>query len=73
MEILLHGSPAGIGAGLAAIAGGIGIGTIFAAAISGIARQPEQAKQIQTIMYIGAGLVEALALFGLVVSFMSLK
>ncbi|MFO7868472.1 MAG: hypothetical protein R6U95_04135, partial [Bacteroidales bacterium] len=47
-------SLAGIGAGIAAIAAGIGIGKIGGAAMEAIARQPEAAGKIQTAMIIAA-------------------
>ena len=63
---------AAIGAGLCAIGAGGGIGRIGASAVEGIARQPEAASKIQTAMLLTAALVEATALFGVVVSLMSL-
>ena len=62
-----------IGAGLAVIGAGIGVGQIGGKAVEGIARQPEAAAKIQTAMIIAAALVEGVALFGVVVSFMGLK
>ncbi|AMD84694.1 ATP synthase F0 subcomplex C subunit [Capnocytophaga haemolytica] len=59
---------AGVGAGLAAIGAGIGIGRIGASALEGIARQPEATSKIQTVMLIAAALVEGVALFAVVVS-----
>jgi F-type H+-transporting ATPase subunit c len=50
-----------IGAGLIVIGAGIGIGKIGAAALEGMARQPEQAGKLQTAMLIAAALVEGLA------------
>ncbi|MEO6148712.1 MAG: ATP synthase F0 subunit C [Mucilaginibacter sp.] len=67
------GSIAAIGAGLAVIGAGIGIGQIGGKAVEGIARQPEAAGKIQTAMIIAAALVEGAALFGVVVSFLGLK
>ena len=58
-----------VGYGLAAIGPGVGIGLIFAAYISGVARQPEARGVLQTIAFIGFALTEALALFGLVLAF----
>lgn len=58
---------AGIGAGLVAIGAGIGIGKIGAAAMEGMARQPEAAGKIQGAMLIIAALIEVAALFGLVI------
>ncbi|MEL4307101.1 ATP synthase F0 subunit C [Joostella sp. CR20] len=59
---------AGIGAGLAAIAAGLGIGKIGGAAMDAIARQPEAASKIQTAMIIAAALIEGVALFAVVVA-----
>ena len=64
-------SLAGIGAGLAAIGAGIGIGKIGASAVEGVARQPEVASKIQTMMLIAAALIEGAALFGIVVAFLT--
>ena len=57
---------AGIGAGLAAIGAGLGVGRIGASATEGIARQPEASGKIQTAMLITAAMVEAVALFAVV-------
>ena len=59
---------AGIGAGIAALGAGIGIGKIGASAMEGIARQPEAASKIQTAMIISAALIEGVALFAVVVA-----
>lgn len=56
-----------IGAGLAVIGAGIGIGKIGGSAMDAIARQPEATNKIQTNMIIAAALVEGVALFGVVV------
>ncbi|MDA3882295.1 MAG: ATP synthase F0 subunit C [Bacteroidales bacterium] len=61
-------SLAGIGAGIAAIGAGIGIGKIGGAAMEAIARQPEAAGKIQTAMIIAAALIEGVALFAVVVA-----
>ena len=58
-----------IGYGLAAIGPGIGIGLIFAAYISGVARQPEAQGRLQTIAFIGFALAEALAIIGIGLAF----
>ena len=59
---------AGIGAGIAALAAGIGIGKIGSSAMEGIARQPEAASKIQGAMIISAALIEGVALFAVVVA-----
>lgn len=66
------GSIAAIGAGLAVIGAGIGIGQVGGKAMEGIARQPEAASKIQTAMIIAAALVEGVALFGVVVALLGL-
>ncbi|WP_257669553.1 ATP synthase F0 subunit C [Parapedobacter tibetensis] len=66
------GSIAALGAGLAVIGAGIGIGQVGGKAVEGIARQPEAASKIQTAMIIAAALVEGAALFAIVVSLMGL-
>src|SRR5262245_14361956 len=60
------GFGAGVGMGLAIIGIGIGIGLIGYSALSGIARQPEQAGAIQGAMFILAGLVEGAGIIALV-------
>ena len=59
---------AGIGAGLAVIGAGLGIGKIGGSAMDAIARQPEAAGKIQTAMIIAAALIEGVALFAVVVA-----
>ena len=61
-------SLAGIGAAIAALAAGIGIGKIGASAVEGIARQPEAGSKIQGAMIIAAALIEGVALFAVVVA-----
>ena len=63
---------AAIGAGLAAIGVGIGIGFIGSRAVEGIARQPEASGKIQTTMLIAAALVEGVGLFALVICILAL-
>jgi F-type H+-transporting ATPase subunit c len=60
---------AGIGAGLAVIGAGIGIGKVGGQAMDGMARQPERAGQIQTPARNSAALHEGGAPFATVVSF----
>ena len=55
-----------IGAGLAAIGAGMGIGRIGGSAMDAMARQPEIQGKIQTSALILAAFVEAVALFGVV-------
>lgn len=61
-----------IGAGLAVIGAGIGIGKIGGSAMEAIGRQPSAIGDIRTSMLIMAALVEGTALFGIVVCFLVL-
>lgn len=65
----IEGSVNTIGYGLAAIGPGIGVALVFAAYIQASARQPESAGYNRTWLILGFALVEALALFGLVLAF----
>ncbi|HQF12196.1 MAG TPA: ATP synthase F0 subunit C, partial [Paludibacteraceae bacterium] len=58
---------AALGAGLAAIAAGIGIGKIGGSAMESIARQPEMSSDIRMNMIIAAALIEGFTFFALVV------
>ena len=55
-----------VGAGLAAIGAGIGIGQIGKGAVEAIARQPEAANEIRANMILAAALVEGVALLAAV-------
>jgi len=61
-------SLAAVGAGLAVIGAGIGIGRIGGSAMDAIARQPEAYSKIQIAMIISAALIEGVALFAVVVA-----
>jgi F-type H+-transporting ATPase subunit c len=63
------GSLGAVAYGLAAIGPGVGIGLIFGHGVEAMARQPELRGMIQTNMYIGFALTEALALLGIVMPF----
>ena len=71
-ELSLGKLGAAIGAGLAAIGAGIGIGKIGGSAMEAIARQPEASNDIRTNMIIIAALVEGVALFAVGVCFLAL-
>lgn len=64
----LAGMGAAIGAGLAAIGAGLGIGKIGGSAMEAIARQPEAAGDIRSNMIVIAALIEGVALFAVIVS-----
>lgn len=64
-----------IGAGLATIGvagSGVGIGTVFGALVTGTARNPNQKQQIFSYTILGFAVVEAIALFALMMAFMIL-
>ena len=69
----MFGSIAAIGAGIAVLGAGLGIGRIGGSAVEGIARNPEAAGKIQTAMIIMAALIEGVALFGVVVGLLGAK
>lgn len=59
-----------IGAGLTAfgmLGAAIGVGLIFSAMLSGIARNPSAEAKLSKYVYVGAGLAEAMGLFALVI------
>ncbi len=66
-----YGPLAAIGAGLAAIGGGIGVGKIGGAAMEAMARQPEMQGKLQGSAIVLIAFIEAVALFGIVVSFIA--
>jgi F-type H+-transporting ATPase subunit c len=58
-----------IGAGLAVLGAGLGIGRIGASAVESMARQPEVAGQVQTAMIIAAALIEGAAFAAILFTF----
>lgn len=58
---------AAVGAGLAAIGAGIGIGQIGGNALKAIARQPEASGDIRSNMIVAAALVEGVAFFAIII------
>ena len=63
---------AGFGAGIVVLAAAMGIGKIGKAAMEAIARQPEAASDIRSNMIVAAALIEGVAFFALVVTFLIL-
>ena len=61
-----------LGAGIAAIAAGIGIGKIGGSAMESIARQPESTGDIRSNMIVIAALIEGVALIALIVCLLAL-
>ena len=67
MEGIDLASLSAIGAGLVTWGAALGIGKLAAAAMDGMARQPEAAGSIRTGMIIAAALIEGVALFSCIV------
>jgi len=61
-----------VGGGLAVIGAGMGIGRAAGSAVEAIARQPEKTGDIRNNMLIAAALIEGVALFAVVVAFLTL-
>ena len=60
---------AGLAIGISAVGGGLGQGRAVAAALEGIARNPNASDRIFTPMIIGLALIESLVIYGLVIAF----
>ncbi|MDN2452413.1 F0F1 ATP synthase subunit C [Lactobacillus sp. UCMA15818] len=63
---------AGLAAAGAAIGAAIGNGLVISKMIEGMARQPELEGKLRTNMFIGVGLVEAVPIIAIVISFLLL-
>lgn len=61
---------AGLAIGIAACGGALGQGKIGAAAMDGIARNPQAQKPMFVPMIVGLALVESLVIYALVIAFM---
>ena len=64
---------AGLAAGFAAIGTGIGNGLVISKTLESMARQPELSGQLRTTLFIGVGLIEAVPIIAVVISFMLLN
>ncbi|MFP6906814.1 MAG: ATP synthase F0 subunit C [Verrucomicrobiota bacterium] len=69
----MTGTFAAVGAGLAAIGAGLGIGLVGNGAMTGIARNPDATPKIQVNMLIAAALIEGVALFSAVICFLTMN
>ncbi|MCC6465192.1 MAG: ATP synthase F0 subunit C [Planctomycetes bacterium] len=58
---------AAIGAGIATVGAGLGIGRIAGSAVESIARQPESAGDIRGVTIVTSAFIEGVALFAVVV------
>jgi F-type H+-transporting ATPase subunit c len=59
----------GVAAGAGTIGAGVGMGYLFGQYIASITRQPESEDQVRVWLFVGIGLIEAFALYGLVFGF----
>jgi F-type H+-transporting ATPase subunit c len=60
-----------LGAALCLIGGAYGISKLSSAALEGVARQPEAAGPLQTMMIIPAAMIEGLGLLALVIALLA--
>jgi F-type H+-transporting ATPase subunit c len=63
---------AAIGAGIAAIGAGLGIGRIGGQAMDAMARQPEKIGDLRSSMIIAAALVEGVAFFAVIIAILAI-
>jgi len=63
---------AGIGLGLAALGGAIGMGNTAAATIAGTARNPGLGGKLLTTMFIALAMIEAQVIYALVIAMIAL-
>lgn len=64
-----------IGAGIASVSlvgSGVGIGVVFAGFLVAYARNPKEEKKLLSYALLGFALTEAIALFGLMITFLIL-
>lgn len=59
---------AGLAIGLGGIGPGVGIGLLVNGALQAIGRNPESEGSVRTLMIVGAGLAESVAIYALVVA-----
>ena len=63
---------AALGAGLAVIGAGIGLGKIGGSAMEAMSRQPEKLNDLSMSMIIAAALVEGVALFAVIIALLAI-
>ncbi len=68
----LIGIAAALAIGLSTIGPGIGQGIASAKALEGMARQPEMAGELRTNMILALAFMEAMSIYGLLISFLLL-
>lgn len=73
--VLLEGTASAggaIGAGIAALGAGVGVGQIGKGALESMARQPEISNDLRSNMILAAALVEGVALFGVIAGILAI-
>jgi F-type H+-transporting ATPase subunit c len=71
MQLIQSAKFLAAGVAVSSISGaGVGIGTVFGALITGVARNPALTQQLFSYAILGFALTEAIALFGLMMSFL---
>ncbi len=63
---------AGVGLGIAAMGGAIGMGSTAAATIAGTARNPGMGGKLMTTMFIALAMIEAQVIYTLVIALIAL-
>ena len=71
-EVAWANAGGAIGAGLAAVGAGIGIGQIGKGAVEAIARQPEAINDFRANMILTAAFVEGVALFAVIAGILAM-
>src|SRR5436190_23637087 len=71
-EVAWANAGGAIGAGLAAIGAGIGIGQIGKGAVEAISRQPEAVNDIRANMILTAAFIEGVALFAVIAGILAI-
>lgn len=69
-EVMYKALAAGLAIGIAAFGGALGQGKAAAAALEGIARNPNASDKLFTPMILGLALIESLVIYALVIAFM---
>ena len=72
LSLLLTDAIATLGAGIAAIGAGIGIGHIGGQAMEAMARQPERMGDLRSSMIVAAALVEGVAFLAVIVAILAI-
>jgi F-type H+-transporting ATPase subunit c len=68
--IIMNFIGAAIAVAGAAIGASLGNGKVISTTIEAIARQPELQSKLQTLMFIGVGLIEAVPIMAVVIAFL---